>query len=147
MVNIGSNNNSERRGLSFLIFIGIIGFSLARGIATFFTNYLWFDSIDLNSVWIKILLTRISLVAALSLIAFAFIFTNLRLATRATPVMDIFEAFDSEDPLARFRNWVSERFARFRLTGAIALSLFLGAGASSLWEQVLLFLNKVFATI
>ena len=142
MVNIGSNNNSERRGLSFLIFIGIIGFSLARGIATFFTNYLWFDSIDLNSVWIKILLTRISLVAALSLIAFAFIFTNLRLATRATPVMDIFEAFDSEDPLARFRNWVSERFARFRLTGAIALSLFLGAGASSLWEQVLLFLNK-----
>tara|TARA_Y100000748_G_scaffold121306_1_gene101945 strand:+ start:185 stop:2998 length:2814 start_codon:yes stop_codon:yes gene_type:complete len=142
MVNIGNNNNSERRGLSFLIFVGIIGFSLARGIATFFTNYLWFDSIDLNSVWIKILLTRISLVAALSLIAFAFIFTNLRLATRATPVMDIFEAFDSEDPLARFRNWVSERFARFRLTGAIALSLFLGAGASSLWEQVLLFLNK-----
>tara|TARA_Y100001970_G_scaffold53789_1_gene68183 strand:+ start:9 stop:2822 length:2814 start_codon:yes stop_codon:yes gene_type:complete len=142
MVNIGSNNNSERRGLSFLIFVGIIGFSLARGIATFFTNYLWFDSIDLNSVWIKILITRIGLVAALSLLAFAFIFINLRLATRATPVMDIFEAFDSEDPLARFRNWVSERFARFRLTGAIALSLFLGAGASSLWEQVLLFLNK-----
>ena len=142
MVNIGSNNNSERRGLSFLIFVGIIGFSLARGIATFFTNYLWFDSIDLNSVWIKILFTRIGLVVALSLLAFAFIFINLRLATRATPVMDIFEAFDSEDPLARFRNWVSERFARFRLTGAIALSLFLGAGASSLWEQVLLFLNK-----
>ena len=70
MVNIGSNNSSERRGLSFLIFIAIIGFSLARGIATFFTNYLWFDSIGLNSVWMKILLTRIGLVAALSSIAF-----------------------------------------------------------------------------
>ncbi len=142
MVNIGSSNSSERRGLSFLIFVAIIGFSLARGIATFLTNYLWFDSIGLNSVWIKILYTRIGLVVALSLLAFAFIFVNLRLATRATPVMDIFEAFDSEDPLARFRNWVSERFARFRLTGAIALSLFLGGGASALWEQVLLFLNK-----
>ena len=142
MVNIGSNNSSERRGLSFLIFIAIIGFSLARGIATFFTNYLWFDSIGLNSVWMKILLTRIGLVGALSSIAFLFIFINLRVATRATPVMDIFEAFDSEDPLARFRNWVSERFARFRLTGAIALSLFLGGGAASLWEQVLLFINK-----
>ena len=142
MVNIGSNNSSERRGLSFLIFIAIIGFSLARGIATFFTNYLWFDSIGLNSVWMKILLTRIGLVAALSSIAFLFIFINLRVATRATPVMDIFEAFDSEDPLARFRSWVSERFARFRLTGAIALSLFLGGGAASLWEQVLLFINK-----
>ena len=135
MVNIGSNNSSERRGLSFLIFIAIIGFSLARGIATFFTNYLWFDSIGLNSVWMKILLTRIGLVGALSSIAFLFIFINLRVATRATPVMDIFEAFDSEDPLARFRNWVSERFA-------IALSLFLGGGAASLWEQVLLFINK-----
>ena len=44
--------------------------------------------------------------------------------------------------LARFRSFVSERFARFRLTGAVALSLFLGAGASTLWEQVLLFLNR-----
>ena len=55
MVNIGSGNNSDRRGLSFVIFIGIIGFSIARGVATFFTNYLWFDSINLNSVWVKIL--------------------------------------------------------------------------------------------
>ena len=143
MVNIGNlNTNSERRGFSFVVFIAIIGFSLARGLANFYTNYLWFDSVNLESVWIKILFTRSALVGATSLVAFIFIFSNLRLATRATPVMDIFEAFDSEDPLARFRNFVSERFARFRLTGAVALSLFLGAGASSLWEQVLLFLNR-----
>jgi len=74
MVNIGSGNNSDRRGLSFVIFIGIIGFSIARGVATFFTNYLWFDSINLNSVWVKILLTRIGLVGVTSLIAFLFIF-------------------------------------------------------------------------
>jgi hypothetical protein len=32
MVNIGNVNNpgSERRGLSFLVFVGIIGFSIAR---------------------------------------------------------------------------------------------------------------------
>ena len=83
MVNIGSGNNSDRRGLSFVIFIGIIRFSIARGVATFFTNYLWFDSINLNSVWFKILLTRIGLVGVTSLIAFLFIFINLRLATRA----------------------------------------------------------------
>jgi len=144
MVNIGNVNNagSERRGLSFLVFIGIIGFSVARGIATFFTNYLWFDSVNLNEVWVKILLTRLGLVGATTTIAFAFIFINLRLATRATPVIDIFEAFDTQDPLARFRSWVSERFARFRLTGALALSLFLGAGSSTLWEQVLLFINQ-----
>ena len=144
MVNIGNINNqgSERRGLSFLVFVGIIGFSIARGVATFFTNYLWFDSVNLNDVWVKILLTRLGLVAATTIIAFLFIFTNLRLATRATPVIDIFEAFDTQDPLARFRSWVSERFARFRLTGALGLSLFLGAGSSTLWEQVLLFINQ-----
>ena len=142
MVNIGGTNNNERRGFSFIVFVAIIGFSVARAVATFFTNYLWFDSVNLNSVWIKILLTKGALVGALSLLAFMFIFTNLRLAVRATPVMDIFESFESQDPLSRFRAWTNERFLRYRLWGTIGLSLFLGAGASQLWEQVLLFLNQ-----
>ena len=143
MVNIGGlQSNNERRGLSFIVFLGIIGFSVARAIATFFTNYLWFESIDLTSVWFKILLTKTALVAVTSLIAFAFIFINLRLAVRATPVMDIFESFENQDPISRFRAWTNERFLRYRLIGAIGLSLFLGAGASQLWEQVLLFLNQ-----
>ena len=142
MVNIGGTTNNERRGLSFIVFVAIIGFSVARAIATFFTNYLWFDSVNLNSVWIKILLTKGALVGATSLLAFIFIFTNLRLAVRATPVMDIFESFASQDPLSRFRAWTNERFLRYRLWGSIGLSLFLGAGASQLWEQVLLFLNQ-----
>jgi len=142
MVNIGGTTNNERRGLSFIVFVAIIGFSVARAVATFFTNYLWFDSVNLNSVWIKILLTKGALVGATSLLAFIFIFTNLRLAVRATPVMDIFESFESQDPLSRFRAWTNERFLRYRLWGSIGLSLFLGAGASQLWEQVLLFLNQ-----
>jgi uncharacterized membrane protein (UPF0182 family) len=143
MVNIGgANTGNERRGLSFLVFVGIIGFSIARAVATFFTNYLWFDSVELNSVWLKIILTKSALVAATSLLAFAFIFINLRLAVRATPVMDIFESFESQDPLSRFREFFNERFLKYRLWGAIGLSLFLGAGASQLWEQVLLFLNQ-----
>ena len=56
--------------------------------------------------------------------------------------MDIFESFESQDPLSRFRAWTNERFSRYRLLGSIGLSLFLGAGASQLWEQVLLFLNQ-----
>ena len=142
MVNIDGTTNNERRGLSFIVFVAIIGFSVARAIATFFTNYLWFDSVNLNSVWIKILLTKGALVGATSLLAFIFIFTNLRLAVRATPVMDIFESFESQDPLSKFRAWTNERFLRYRLWGSIGLSLFLGAGASQLWEQVLLFLNQ-----
>ena len=142
MVNIGGTNNNERRGFSFIVFVAIIGFSVARAVATFYTNYLWFDSVNLNSVWIKILLTKGALVGATSLLAFIFIFTNLRLAVRATPVMDIFESFESQDPLSRFRAWTNERFLRYRLWGSIGLSLFLGAGASQLWEQVLLFLNQ-----
>ena len=142
MVNIGGTNNNERRGFSFIVFVAIIGFSVARAVATFFTNYLWFDSVNLNSVWIKILLTKGALVGATSLLAFIFIFTNLRLAVRATPVMDIFESFESQDPLSRFRAWTNERFLRYRLWGTIGFSLFLGAGASQLWEQVLLFLNQ-----
>ena len=56
--------------------------------------------------------------------------------------MDIFESFESQDPLTRFREFFNERFLKYRLWGAIGLSLFLGAGASQLWEQVLLFINQ-----
>ena len=63
MVNIGNlNTNSERRGFSFVVFIAIIGFSLARGIANFYTTYLWFDSVNLESVWIKMSQLRLSVV-------------------------------------------------------------------------------------
>ena len=35
MVNIGGTNNNERRGFSFIVFVAIIGFSVARAVATF----------------------------------------------------------------------------------------------------------------
>ncbi|RZP25768.1 MAG: UPF0182 family protein [Candidatus Actinomarinales bacterium] len=141
----GASKDKERRGLSFLIFVAIIGFSIARGVATFYTNFLWFGSIELTSVWWTIILTRLSLVAATSLIAFLFIFVNLRLAVRASPVLDIFDSLDFEnpDPMSRLRSWVNERFVRFRTPASIAISLFLGIGASILWEPVLLYLNQV----
>lgn len=137
--------DGDRRGLSFLIFVAIIGFSLARGLATFYTNFLWFRSIDQSSVWWTIILTRSSLVVGTSLIAFLFIFVNLRLAVRASPVLDVFDSldFDNLDSMSRIRSWVNERFVRFRFPASIALSLFLGIGASVLWEPVLLFLNQV----
>ena len=140
----GNQNDQERRGLSFLIFVAIIGFSLARGIATFYTNFLWFGSVDLSSVWWTIILTRTGLVVGTSLVAFAFIFVNLRLAVRAAPVVDIFESLDFEnlDPMSRLRSWVNERFLRYRVIGTIAISLFLGVGASILWEPVLLYINQ-----
>ena len=148
MVSVGKfkfPKGRQKRGLSFLIFLAIIGFSLARGLATFYTNFLWFGSIDQSSVWWTIILTRLSLVVGTSLIAFLFIFVNLRLAVRASPVIDIFESldFDNLDPMSRIRSWVNEKFVRFRIPASIGLSFFLGIGASVLWEPVLLYLNQV----
>ena len=121
----------------------IILLNLYKKKRTFYTNYLWFGSVELRSVWITIFSWRVILIAATSLVAFAFIFVNLRLAVRASPVMDIFDSFDNEDPLLRFRSWVNERFVRYRILGSIAVSIFLGAGASILWEPTLLYLNQV----
>ena len=141
----GAPKDKERRGLSFLIFVVIIGFAVARGVATFYTNFLWFGSVELTSVWWTIILARLSLVVGTSLIAFLFIFINLRLAVRAAPVLDIFDSLDFEnpDPMSRLRSWVNERFVRFRTPASIAISIFLGIGASILWEPVLLYLNQV----
>ena len=44
--------------------------------------------------------------------------------------------------MSRLRSWVNERFLRYRAVGTIAVSLFLGIGASILWEPVLLYINQ-----
>ena len=56
---------SEGRGRVFLIVGVVVLFVLAtslRGIASFYTDYLWFESLSLSSVWRGVLSAKFSLV-------------------------------------------------------------------------------------
>jgi hypothetical protein len=74
-----------------------------------------------------------------------FYFYKLTIAVRATPVMDIFESFESQDPLSSFRAWTNERFLRYRLWGTIGLSLISWCWSISIMgASSIIFKSKIF---
>ncbi len=62
-----------------------------RGIAGFYTDYLWFNSLGFTSVWRGVLFAKVGL--ALVFIAFTFLlfWVNLFVADRIAPVTDLWD--------------------------------------------------------
>src|SRR3972149_2063434 len=79
---------SSIRGRRTLAVLGVVLVFLLlslRGLATFWTDYLWFDSIGFSSVWTTLILSRVVLVLIATVVAFLLMFLNLVLADRLAP--------------------------------------------------------------
>ena len=68
---------TSRRGLTVVIVIVVAILLTLRGLATFWTDFLWFDSVDLSSVWSTLLLFRVAPVVVASIVAFLMLWINL----------------------------------------------------------------------
>ena len=116
----------------------IIG-SVLVGMSGFYADFLWFRSVDFQSVWSTVLVTKISLFIFFGLITSLFITTNIYLAFRSRP---LYAPVSIEaDNLERYRGQL-EPIRRWVLL-AIALGFFYFAGTSgvALWEKWLQFRN------
>ena len=73
-----------KRQLVAVIVIAVLVIAILslRGIAIFYTDYLWFRSVHLASVWTTTLGTKIALTAAFDVVFFIFVFINLTVAER-----------------------------------------------------------------
>jgi uncharacterized membrane protein (UPF0182 family) len=115
----------------------------ARGIAGIWTDYLWFDSVDLTSVWSTLFFSRIVLAIAGSVVAFGVIWLNLVVADRLSPRFQAVDFGAEEELVERFQEWVQPRIRRVRLTVAAIFGVMIGLGAAAWWQDALLFINKV----
>ena len=142
----GPRRPRRPRGLTrFRLIIAIIvaaGFILllsVRGLAGFWTDYLWFDSLGFASVWWKVLWAKIGLGLLFTAIFFVLLWVNLfiaeRLAARAAA------AGPAEDIAARWRQMSGRRRGLIRTAVALILALMVGAGVSGQWESWLFFIN------
>ncbi len=112
-----------------------------RGIAGFYTDYLWFDSLDLSRVWRGVLGAKAALVVIFTAIFFALAWLNLAIADRIAPR---FRPAGPEEELAeRYRELVGERTGLVRLGTAFVLALVAGIPTSAQWHSWLLFRNRV----
>ena len=123
-------------GLAIFLF-----FTSIRGLAGFWTDYLWFDSLALSSVWTSVLWAKIGLGLLFTAIFFIALWLNLFIADRLAPTVPL---PGPEDELSRrWRQFIARRAILIRSVISLLFALLVGAGVSSQWQSWLFFRNRV----
>ena len=140
----GRRRRLSGRGRTVLIVALVALFLLVTslsGIASVYTDYLWFDSLDLNSVWRTILGAQIALAVIFIGLFFVLMLLNLVLADRLAPRFR--PSGPEEELLERYHDVVDRRAGAVRVIVSLVLAVIAGAGASSQWNDWILFTNRV----
>jgi uncharacterized membrane protein (UPF0182 family) len=109
-----------------------------RAIATFWTDYLWFEALDLTSVWNRLISAKVTLGAATGLVFFLLLWSNLVLADRLAPRFRSVVGPD-DDVLVRYRELVAGRQRLVWLVVSVLVAIVPAISASSQWREWLLF--------
>jgi hypothetical protein len=112
-----------------------------RGIAGFYTDYLWFDELHLTGVWKGILGSKLILGVVFTAVFFIAVWANLAIADLIAPT---FRPMGPEEQLVeRYHSLVGSRAGLVRIAVAGVLALIAGPATSGQWNAWLLFRNSV----
>ena len=128
-----------RRLLWVVIGIGFVGLIALRSLATLWTDYLWYSSVDQVGVWTTLVFTRLWLVIAAAIFAAAIFWLNLFIVDRLSPRRGVMPGSPDEELLMRYQTWVEPRSGRLRLGVAAFFGILIGLGAAAWWQNWLLF--------
>ncbi|MFN0092261.1 MAG: UPF0182 family protein [Acidimicrobiales bacterium] len=112
-----------------------------RGISRFYTDYLWFESLRLSSVWGGILRARLALGLIFTGLFFLLLWVNLLVADRTAP--RVRPAAAGDDLFERYHDLVGHRTTVLRTGVAAMFAVIAGAGVSQQWQSWILFTNGV----
>lgn len=125
----------------FAILVGVALIVLvalsARGIATVFTDYLWFDSLGVVDEWQRQWGYRTIVGLLFGLAFFVLLGGNLMIANRLQPVA--IPRRTGDELVERYRELVGVRQRTVWLGAALVFSVLAGLGASSQWRSWVLF--------
>ena len=128
------------RGRAFLIVGAVVLFLVLtslRGIAGFYTDYLWFDSLGRANVFRGVLGAKVALALIFTGAFFVLLWTNLVIADKLAPPFR--PGGPDEEFLERYHDLVGTRTGWVRAGLSIVLALIAGAGVSGEWNSWLLF--------
>ncbi len=112
-----------------------------RGIAGFYTDFLWFDELDITSVWKGVLGAKVVLGAIFTAVFFAIMWANLAIADLIAPT---FRPMGPEEQLVeRYHEVIGSRGGLVRVALAAVFALIAGPGVAGQWNSWVLFRNHV----
>jgi hypothetical protein len=122
-----------RIGVLVVIVVAILLLTSLRGLARFWTDYLWFSEVHFTSVFRGVLLTKIALAVVFVIIFLAMLFGSLTIADRVAPQVPA--AGPQDDLVERFRQIQVKRGRLIRMVTALIFALFAGVGANKEWNN------------
>jgi uncharacterized protein len=131
------------RGRVLLVVAIVVLFLLVtslRGVARFYTDYLWFQNLHLTSVFTGILGAKIALGAIFTVAFFIMCFVSLTVADRTAPTFR--PAGPEDELLTRYHDFVEPRAWLVRGAVSLLFGLIAGVGQSNLWQQWILFTHS-----
>ncbi len=132
----------SRRGITMLA-LGLFALLLVlRGVATFWTDLLWFRSVDLTSVWGTLIVSKAVPVVVGAVVAFLVLWVNMLIADRLSPRFRLFDLVPEEEMIERIQEWIDPRIRKVRLWAAAVFGVLIGLGMWNWWDDILLFLNR-----
>ena len=120
-----------------VVVVIVVLFLSARGLAGFYTDYLWFDSVGFGRTWSALLWARFAPAAVFTVLFFVLMLASLTIADRLAPKT---RAMGPEDELlARYQQSVGPYAARVRIAVAAFFALIAGGSVSGQWRDWILF--------
>ncbi|MCB0992195.1 MAG: UPF0182 family protein, partial [Acidimicrobiales bacterium] len=138
----GGRGPSNRRRV-ILALAAIAAFLLLmslRGLAGFYTDYLWFDSLGFTSVWRTVIFSRVMLAVLFTAVFFVLMIVNLWVADRLGPAVR--PRGPEEELVERYHALVGNRTRLVKVVVSLLFALIAGVGVSSQWQEWLLFINS-----
>jgi uncharacterized membrane protein (UPF0182 family) len=133
----------RRRRFWIVVAIAIVIVLIAslRSLATFYTDYLWFGSVNLSGVWRHLFVVKLALFFGFAAVFFVALWVSLAVVDRvATSQL----ALGPEDELVRrYQQYVAPRALLVRSLVALVVALIAASSAIGQWTNYLLFANGV----
>ncbi len=114
----------------------------ASGLATFFTDYLWFDEVGQTGVFWKVISTKIWVFFLFAFIFFVIFYLNIFIAKRMTPKYELGTVTDQPPGPGSVPNSVTKRASGWGAAcwrPPLLISLGVGWAVARQWEKVLKF--------
>jgi uncharacterized membrane protein (UPF0182 family) len=129
----------RRRGIIIALVILVILIASLRTFAVFYTDALWFSSVNLHSVWLKLFEIKAGLMIVFGVIFAVMLLASLLVAERLAPKGP---SLDAEDEFVKRYQEVIGPYARWlRVAVVTILSLIVGSQAIGQWQNWILFRN------
>ena len=138
-------SRKKSNSLRIVLGVAVVGIlfliTSIRGLAGFYTDYLWFDSLGFVSIWKSVLWAKFLLGAVFTAVFFLLLWLNLYIADKLAPKV---RAPGPEDELAqKWQNLMGRKVGLIRGGISAVFALIAGVGVSAQWEDWLFFSNRV----